>query len=208
MLELEIDQRDALGKVRDQGQHPTCLAHAISTVHRQIQEIDEPLSAETLHYHASGGDLSSGCTVESLQQALRKDGQPEYRHCKPIPDGTPDGWSPPTNVPVYRSESEQEPPLPMLVKHTIRASDLPVLGITLPEGFYDPVPPWVISAGSTRGVHAVAGIGLAQYNNETVVLIRNSWGRDWANSGHAWLDRSFLDTHLEAVLILTRGDNR
>lgn len=205
MLDVEIDRREELGRVRDQGQLPTCLAHATSTVHRRVQEIEKALSAEALHYHASGGDWSSGCSMGDLQRALRDDGQPEDRHCEPI-NGNPDGWSPPKDVQVYRSDSDQKSPLSEVVEDKIRASDLPILGISLPGGFFNPDPPWLISAGRIRALHAVAGIGLAQHENETAVLIRNSWGEAWADSGHAWLDASFLKNHLEAVLVLSQGD--
>lgn len=205
--QLMIDRRAELGEVRDQGPFPTCLAHATSTVHRNVRGLDEPLSAEALHYHATGADWSSGSTMNELQHALRKEGQPQDCHCEPLPDEKPDNWSPPTNVPVYQSESNQEPALPTVVKDTILASDLPVLGISLPEGFFDPTPPWVISAGRPVARHAVTGIGLAEYEDGTAILIRNSWGEDWADSGHAWLDEKFLKAHLKAVLVLTRGGN-
>lgn len=206
MLNVEIDRRGELGRVRDQGDLPICLAHATSTVHRRVQETGHPLSAETLHYHANGADWSSGCVVEDLRQALRDEGQPEDRHCEPI-DGNLNSWSPPTDVQVYQSESKKKPPLPEIVEETIRASNLPILGISLPEGFYEPDPPWLISSGQIRGMpHAVAGIGLGHQEDGTAVLIRNSWGEDWADSGHAWLDASFLEKHLKAVLVLTEGD--
>lgn len=206
MVEMEIDFRGALEEIRDQRALPTCLAHATSTVHRHFRGLDNRLSAECLHYHSTGGDWLSGVTMNSLQKTLKMSGQPEERKCDPLSLRNPDGWSPPTDVQFYRIESGIRSAQSQIVCDAIRDSDLPILGIGMPDEFLDPDPPWVISAGhSTRDLHAVLGVGLGQFQQETVVLIRNSWGEDWADSGHAWIDESFLSNHLKDVLVLEGG---
>lgn len=206
-LDSVLNHSENIGKVRDQGPYPTCLAHSASTVHRNVQELNEPLSAETLHYHATEANWSVGSTMDEIQEALERNGQPKDRHCDPLPDKNPGEWSPPEEAPIYRSKSDQKSASPPVVKDVIRRSTLPILGISLPERFYNPEPPWIISAGQPQGRHAVVGLGIAKYEDETVVRIRNSWGKGWADSGHAWLDNSFLREHLQEVLILTRGVN-
>lgn len=210
-LDIQIDRRNDLFEIRDQGPLPTCLSYATSTVHRVIKDLDNPLSAETLHYHATGADLTTGSGVEEVQQALRETGQPENRYCESVPfqdRQALSSWSPPADAPFYRSDSSQDTPSPSMVKEAILESKLPILGVSLTEEFYYPEPPWVFSAGQSQGLHAVVGVGLADYKGETVVLIRNSWGEDWANSGHAWLDNSFLENNLNDVLVLERGGSR
>ena len=49
----------------------------------------------------------------------------------------------------------------MAIEEAIRAAASPVLGIQVPEPFFDPAPPWVITpTGSVRGLHAVAAVGI------------------------------------------------
>ncbi len=202
MLEAEVDRRDDLYEVQDQGPFPTCLSYATSAVHKNHKNIDNPLSAESLHYAASGGSFHTGCKMCEVQNALLQTGQPKQHHCEPIKEQNCDQWSPPNNVDYYQSGSRIEDPSPSVVKELIQEDKLPVLGIGITDDFHYPDPPWVFSAGSTVGYHAVVGVGLGNVEGETVVLIRNSWGNDWADSGHAWLDNSFLEQHLERLLII------
>lgn len=209
MLTVEIDRRTALGPVRDQGKRPTCLSQATSTVHKYKRGLANPLSAETLHYHATGGDWLRGCTVHELRDALESEGQPEIRHCDPLKPGHLSKWSPPTNVRMYRSKSKQVRGLRSIASSTLRNDKLPVLGLSLPRNFYQPQSPYVITEGNQiEGRHAVTGVGLGLYDGEEVLLIRNSWGDEWADDGHAWLDTAFLDAHLEVVLVLARSANQ
>lgn len=206
MVETETDHRASLGPVRDQGERPTCLSHATSTVHTWDRSLDNPLSAAALHYHATGADWSRGSTIGELQDALEHEGHPESRHCPPLQPGQLAAWSPPENVQVYRSPSETDVGLGSVAIEAVHDDQLPVLVVSLPDEFYRPQPPWVLTAGDVRGgYHAVTGIGVGTHEDEPTLLIRNSWGKSWADGGHAWLDPSFLDEHLEVVLLLDRG---
>jgi len=90
------------------------------------------------------------------------------------------------------------------VEGAIRAGQLPVLGVSLPEPFFTPVTPWVIpSGGAIRGLHAVAGVGIGSFRGGRVIMIRNSWGSDWGDDGHVWLDDAFIGQHLKRVMVLT-----
>lgn len=202
-LTPEIDRRDDLLKVRDQGRLPTCLSYSISTVHRVNKDIDTYLSAESLHYHATEGDWCRGSKIVEVQEALMQKGQPEDRHCATISCEDAQGWTPPTDVEYYHANSTKTISSPDTVKEAIRDLELPIIGIEIPQEFHQPNPPWVISAGQKQNLHAVVAVGLAKYEGETVVLIRNSWGEEWANSGYAWLDNSFLEKHLRKVLVLS-----
>ena len=69
------------------------------------------------------------------------------------------------------------------------AGHLPVLGIATTNAFHDPTPPWVIShSGSIVGLHAVVAVGIGTAYAARRFLISNSWGAEWADAGHAWLD--------------------
>lgn len=207
-LDVEIDRRDDFLEVRNQDPFPTCLSYATSAVHSVVKEIDNHLSAESLHYFASGADITRPVGIDQIQHALLKKGQPENRHCQTVIEQDPHSWSPPQNVPFYQSRSRRRDPSIQMIREAILDSYIPVLGISLTEEFFYPEEPWIISRGQPQDPHAVVAVGLGSYNGETAVLIRNSWGDDWANSGHAWLDKSFLESHLKDVLLLVKGDNQ
>lgn len=208
MLVPEVDRRTDLPRVQDQGPFETCLSYATSTVHRINKNLENPLSAESLHYDASGGDFGKGCEMGEIQDALLQTGQPEKQHCDPLTEGNQSEWSPPNDVHYYKSQSVVKNPPATDIQELIQNRRLPILGIHITEEFYYPKPPWVFSAGDPVGLHAVVGAGLGEFNGKPVVLIRNSWGNDWADSGYAWLDTSFLDNHLKELLLLTKGEDQ
>ncbi len=73
-----------------------------------------------------------------------------------------------------------------------------------PDAFYSPAPPWIMSpTGPIRGLHAVVAVGIGTTQTTRSFLIRNSWGTEWADAGHAWLDDSFMSQHLRDVMVLT-----
>lgn len=90
------------------------------------------------------------------------------------------------------------------IEQLIRGEQVPVLGIAITNGFFMPGSPWVLSSdGPLRGFHAVVGVGLGIFRANRAVLIRNSWGFDWADDGYAWLDANYISRHLKKLLVLT-----
>ena len=49
---------------------------------------------------------------------------------------------------------------------------------------------------------AAAAAGYVLGNFQTAILIRNSWGAEWGEDGHAWLTEKFLSPRLFATAIL------
>jgi hypothetical protein len=91
-----------------------------------------------------------------------------------------------------------------LIEQIIRQEQVAILGIALTSGFHSPSPPWKISPdGLLKGLHAVAGVGIGKLDGTRSLLIRNSWGLDWADAGYAWLDATYISRHLKKVLVLT-----
>ena len=140
--------------------------------------------------------------MSSIERALERKGQPEDQYCDPICYASPDGWTPPIDPTFHQSGSSHKRTSATEVKEAIRQETLPVLGLEITEKFHDPAPPWIFSSGSPTGLHAVVAVGLAEYKGDTIVLIRNSWGKKWAKSGHAWLDDSFLNEHLYEMMTI------
>jgi len=163
-----------------------------------------PLSPEYLDYFMSNDDPAGGASFPELARALRDPGQPSEKDCPYQMTERPLGWLVPPSVRLYRRESEPRDPTTDEVEALLTAGKVPVLGISLPEDFFSPTPPWLItSVGAIRGLHAVTAVGLGTTVASRCFLVRNSWGTDWANNGHAWLDEAFLNRHLRDVLALT-----
>ena len=202
---VHLDLRPRLGPVRDQGARPTCLAHATTTAHEHARGSTLALSPEYLHYFASGGQSSShGVEFPDISRALQDPGQPIESDCPYRLNDPPPGWSPTTGLRLYRRQSTFSGQAPDDVEALLIAGYAPVLGIATTDAFYAPVPPTVISStGPVRGLHAVVAVGIGTTRTARCFLIRNSWGRMWADVGHAWVDDAFIVQHLFQVMVLT-----
>ena len=203
-VSVQLDYRSALGPIRDQGPRPTCLSFAATAAHEYARRSRMPLSPEYLHYFASTKVKSSGTHVPDVARALESPGQPNETECPYYFAGVPDGWLPPKRIHLYRRKSESKHPSVDQVSTLLNAGHIPILGITIPQPFFSPAPPWVISpAGPVRGRHAVVVVALGTTSVTRCFLVRNSWGNGWGENGHAWIDDSFMDQHLHHLLVLT-----
>src|SRR5260370_25308684 len=131
--------------------------------------------------------------MDQIAKALQSQGQAEEADCPYLLADPPSGWEPHYGVAVFKHASEPKMADAGTVELLIRAGRAPVLGITIPESFFDPHAPWAIkSGGKIRGLHAVACAGLGRHQGDRIFLIRNSSGLDWRDGGYAWLDDEFL----------------
>lgn len=202
---VRLDLRARLGPIRDQGARSTCLAHATTAAHEYARGSTLALSPEYLHYFACGGQSSShGVDFPEVSRALQDRGQPAESDCPYHLNDPPPDWSPPKDLGLYRRRSSFSGPAPDEVEALLDAGHAPVLGIATTDAFYAPVLPAVISAtGSVLGLHAVLAVGIGETSTARCFLIRNSWGRMWGDSGHAWVDDAFIVQHLYEVMVLT-----
>lgn len=204
IVQIAVDHRAQLGPVRDQGARETCLSHATSLAHEKAREKPVPLSPEYLHFFASGG-RAGGCSLNEVAGALELHGQPVEDDCPYLESNPAPGWRPALAAEVFRRFSDDTRLDVAEVERLIRAGNVPVLGISLPDEFFRPSAPWIIPAGNrVMGLHAVAGVGIGDHGAAKAILIRNSWGVDWGDDGHAWLDSDFIARHLKGVLVLTK----
>lgn len=200
---IDADLRAQFLPVRDQGPRPTCLAYAASAAHEYIRRFGQHLSPEYLYYYAKLG-LGRGCEFSKMATTLAKEGQPAELDCPAQKKAPPQSWRPPTALTVYRRASVRDSTTIDEVRAAIAGGSAPVIGILLPTGFFQPQQPYVVDdRGPPRGYHAVVAVGYGHHDRNEVVLIRNSWGETWADSGHAWLTENFLQVHLLEVLRLT-----
>jgi hypothetical protein len=205
MIDIDVDLRGSLLPVRDQKDRPTCLAFAASAAHEMRRSSTGFLSPEYLYHFAKDGpDL--GCTFPSMSRVLGSEGQPVEADCPQLLTEPNRSWKPQSGLTVFRRDSIFAAAATAHLFTAIRSGQTPVLGIRVVDAFFRPAAPWVLSAaGRERGLHALVGAGIGCYNGMPVVLIRNSWGKSWADQGYAWLDEAFLNQHLVAVMDLT-GD--
>jgi hypothetical protein len=201
--QVDVDLRAVLWAVRDQGARPTCLAHAASAAHEHALGLTVWLSPEYLHFFSNGGGANPGRSMDETAKALREKGQPEEAQCPYLAVDPAAGWTPPGGLKVFRRASETKSAGAAEAEEAIRAGRIPILGVSLPEPFFIPKAPWIIGPGGRiRGLHAVAGVGVGRHGGDRVVLIRNSWGPDWADGGYAWLLDAFITRHMREVLLL------
>ena len=199
-----VDRRQSLGPIRDQGARPTCLSFAGTSAHEHARGSTIALSPEYLHYFVSVGNPADGASFPELARALRDPGQPSEAECPYCPDGLPLGWQPPAVALLYRRESVLKDATADEVETLINAGQTPILGISIPDDFLSPASPWLISHdGPVRGLHAVVAVGLGTAGTSRCFLVRNSWGLEWGDNGHALLDDAFVTRHLRDLLALT-----
>lgn len=201
---MRIDLRVQLCPVRDQGVRSTCAAIATSTAHECLRRSLQPLSPEYLHWHASSGQANIEATLPAVAAALRSEGQPLESACPYVYGIRAPAWSPPAGAQVFRRDSTLRAPTELQrIEDSIAEGNCPILGITLPPSFYSPQEPWIIPPrGAPLCFHAVLGVGVGECHGKLHVLVRNSWGEEWGDNGHAWLSEEFLRTHLQLLLIL------
>lgn len=213
-VDVECDLRSLFGDARDQGERPTCLAFAASDAHAALRAGWEPLSCEYAFYHAqrrSGRPPTAGARLPDMLDTLRHDGQPQEAGWPYLatPPADPKSWKPPEDVgEIYRrlgaARSENFDEVLCSLDEGI-----PILVLLyLSPSFYTAGPAGVIAPQIDEQPdyalrHAVIAVGHGVTKGERVVLVRNSWGRDWGEGGYAWMTESYLSPRLMRLAALT-----
>lgn len=201
----EKDLRGNFGTVRDQGSRPTCLAFAVSDAHAAMRGPWDPLSCEYLFYQAvqrAGSHPDNGATLTHLLAALHNDGQPSeagWPYLTSVPKDLA-LWAPPANiVEVFRRTSESRTPTFDDVRRQVAAGVPVVLVLTLSQAFYFVTADGIIDVDEPvdpANRHAVVAVASGRAGKTRFLLIRNSWGREWALEGHAWLSERYLSPRI------------
>lgn len=209
MLRVLVDFSPQLSAARDQGFRPTCLAFAASDGHSFARGLPaQALSAEYAFYHAvrrmDPSVTEQGATPRAMFDAIAVDGQPEeyhYPYLSPTPFATLPAPPTPFHYPVYKYTASLAPARVNDVVRALERGNSPVLGLEITEGFRmasgAPALVQLVPGDSVVGRHAVLAVGLAvDKSNTEYVKIRNSWGCGWADAGHAWLSRPYVEQRL------------
>ena len=221
-LTVTKDFRAELHDVRDQGRRPTCLSFAASDVHRHARKHPECLCIEWLFFHVckqAGTDPQAGTTIPDTRAVLKAIGQPEepiWPYCSKPPN--PAAWNPPSKVgTLFRCGSSDCAGGLQGLRQRVDQGVPVVIGMFVSDAFICPQT-WervgsevILGADIGRpvdghGVHAVVVVGHGEYGGDPVMLIRNSWGSDWGNDGHAWVRESHLAPRLAGAFFISKGD--
>lgn len=199
---MVVDLRDGFNEVRDQGDRPTCLACATSDAHARFHDC-LPLSAEYLFFHAiriaTVGSLVDGFTFDEAAIALAEEGQPSEEEW-PYSLIQPDPWAPPTVTKIWQANLDcGVANASGAIKELLMKGQAVILGVRISAAFLGPSRPdfTIAPDGDGFGGHAILAVGVGRgYNGQQFFLIRNSWGRSWADEGYAWLSVDYLNDKL------------
>lgn len=200
---VDIDLRPSLGVVRDQGGRPTCSAFATSAAHELHRGQAHYLSVEYLYFmgaQRSHQDPRRGLSLQAVCEALEHDGQPEdaawpYSIVAPkkkswgVPPGSPE---------IYKSSFLPSNRTVQDIKSALAAGHAIILGLGISPAFYLPdANARVLQAAEVEvSKHAVLAVGVGHDNDGSYVLVRNSWGENWGQNGHAWLHDDYVSARL------------
>jgi hypothetical protein len=202
-----VDLRPLLGPVRNQGPfRGTCLAFAVTATHdHAVAVAPDSLSVETLYWAAKQHDgiAAPGTTFEAAGSGLTAYGQP-HEHVwayDPLRDDLSAAYQPPPQAidpaNCYRAKLTELDTKPAAIRAALD-NDLPVAigiptwpGLRRPNGSHLQTPTVAELDGSH---HAVVVVGYQTATAE--ILLRNSWGANWGDGGHAWIAETFIDDHV------------
>lgn len=216
VVATHCDLRVAFGAARNQGGRPTCLAFALSDAHGAARGTMEAMSAEHLYYHAvqrtPGGHPSDGVALPVACDALKFDGQSletGWPYLTTLPRDLTHWKPPPGATPLFRRGTQ---PLTPKVADVIARLDTGrpvVLILLLGERFYNPID-GLISVGpndADTDYHAVIAVGHGSASTgDACILVRNSWGPDWALEGHGWIAVPYLEARLKQTFVMEPGN--
>jgi C1A family cysteine protease len=201
-----VDLRPALGPVRWQGNRSTCLAFATSAAHEVGLNDAHGMvdtSEEYLYWASKQHDIPGpGTTFAAVRDGLSASGHPleEAWPYDPNRDDQAASYSPPaaahTSQPRWHPDFTPIDATEAGVRAELDAGRVVVLGmptwpdLDIPDDGKLTVPGQQDLDGD---YHAVAIVGYDVPAGD--MLIRNSWGDSWGDSGCAWLPMEFLREH-------------
>lgn len=215
-VSINLDLRAGFGPVRDQGARPTCLAFATSDAHAHARDDLAPLSCEYLYYHAQrrgGRTPSTGASLPHVLNALREDGQPieaGWPYLVAVPSDLT-SWVPPiAAAPVFARKGSALPPTLAEIRGALATGRAVVALLKLSKSFFWATPGVLVLPQQDEPVetpdrHAVVVVADGMVDGAPALLVRNSWGSGWGDSGHAWLSDDYIAPRLFGAAILTDG---
>ena len=211
MITVVSDLRAEFPGVRDQGDRPTCLAFATSAANGAAHRVGEHLSVEYLYYKAvqhEGVGPDDGSCFPSTLKVLDRIGQPKEAEWPYAPHGPVDAstWVPPhISGTLYRNGSWLNGSGVGEVVSELTARRPVLIGMSISNAFLQPNEHGVVDRPEPLDparLHAVVAVGHGYLRHSTYVLVRNSWGAEWGQHGHAWLSGGYLGPRLMVAAVL------
>lgn len=206
------DLRTALGPARSQGPRGTCLAFAVTAGHENHGRRDLPeLAVEVLYWGAKqhDGNRGSGTTFSAAAAALRQWGQPEEAlwPYDPLRNERATTYAPPAAAidpaACAFADLRQIAATSSDVQAELDQDRVVAIGGPTWPGLRRPVGDRVDKpavADLDGGFHAMVVVGYQEDTGE--FLLRNSWGLNWGDQGHAWVPMAFVDEHVLAAWVV------
>jgi hypothetical protein len=174
------------------------------------------MSAEHLYYHAvqrtPGGHPGDGVALPVACEALKLDGQSRetgWPYLTSLPSELTHWKPPPGATPLFRRATQPLVPKVADVIARLDSGQPVVLILLLGERFYNPID-GLIAVGpndADTDYHAVIAVGHGtEPTGELYILIRNSWGQDWAQEGCGWIAVPYLEARLKQTLVMEPGN--
>lgn len=209
-----IDLRSRVSAVGDQGRRPTCVSFALSTCHEVLHKLPpKELSKESLHWGClqRDGVNIGGVKMDTALNVIEQDGQP-YEHDWPyrgdVDEMTwlslprPDLNSQP-KFKIGRAISLQ-PAGPQELADILESFGPVCLVVAIWESFFMPFGGRISMPDTVseeyRGNHALCVVAVS---TDGEVLLRNSWGRTWGDSGYALIPFEYVLKYSQGLYALT-----
>lgn len=209
---INKDLRPYFLVARDQGSRPTCLAFALSDAHSAERPPHDFLSTEFLFYHSvqrtALRNPANGVPLDAATEALRMTGQPSESQWPYDSSLAPSeqNWLPPVTTSVFTADSQQHQASLVDTYGLLDQNKPAVLIIQPSKAFYSVdesgMIPHLADDPQIPALHAVVAIGYGSRQNIRHLLLRNSWGKDWGDQGHAWAREDYLASRLKSVTSL------
>lgn len=139
--------------------------------------------------------------------AVREDGQPpeEVWPYLPVVPTPLSAWTPPKNcTPRFRHPLVKRVTDVSNVFAALDTGQPALFAARITEQFYAPAADNIIGlvpGDRDAGNHALVAVGHGTANAEAAILVRNSWGEDWADHGYAWVTKDYLEFRLLSLAV-------
>jgi C1A family cysteine protease len=204
MVTVYSDHRNAQSAVRQQGERRACVAFAVAASQEWRRDVDEQLSIEDVLWSAHQVGGPPGREETSVQLALT--GLDQHGHA--IEAAWPYGEPPwPADRPALAKEPRQQRSpadwhrLALLDFGAVARCLADGLAVVLtvrfvplawrdPTGLIDSARGAVVAGG-----HAVLAVGVADQNDSECLIVKNSWGTWWGQSGYGFMTDRYLTAY-------------
>ena len=209
------DFRAEQSPVFDQGARPTCAACAVTSAHEWMLG-GNALSVEDAFHHGKLVDGLPGMHMTGVHDILGSLATPGHAIETSWPYGKP-AW--PGTPPASSTEAANRRPVPSWERlgrktfaelRALLGTGAIVLCLCHVASAWNPVSGLVHCAPGTAWAmkHAVVAVGDRRIHGHDCLVVKNSWGPSWGDSGYGYISQSYVDAYLSDAYIVKRPELR